>query len=94
MIYNASLYLQAVEGLSASAAGLRLILVVVGGLVGSFTGGLTIQATGKFYAITVAAYFLMLLGTGLVVLMTGGVMQSLTGLIVGEIIPTLWAPWH
>lgn len=84
MIFNVSLYLQAVKGMPASEAGLWLILNVAGGLVGSLVGGLTMQATGKFYAITVGAYFMMFVGAGLILLMTDVFVQSLAGFAVGE----------
>jgi hypothetical protein len=83
MVFHVSLYLQAVTEKSASEAGLWLILTVAGGLVGSLAGGLMIQATGRFYAITVGAYFMMFIGAGLIVLMTGVLMQSIPGLAVG-----------
>lgn len=88
MIFNVSLYLQAVKDKSASEAGLWLILSVVGGLIGSLAGGLTMQATGKFYAVTVGGYFVMFIGAGVIVLMTGVLVQSFAGLAVGEDLPT------
>lgn len=86
MIFNVSLYLQAVKDKSASEAGLWLILSVVGGLIGSLAGGLTMQATGKFYAVTVGGYFVMFIGAGVIVLMTGVLVQSFAGLAVGLLV--------
>jgi hypothetical protein len=83
MIFYVSLYLQAVEGKNASEAGLWFILSVIGSLFGSLGGGLIMQATGKFYLVTVAAYAALFIGTGVVVLMTGMLARSIYGLAVG-----------
>ena len=91
MIFNVSLYLQVVKGRSASEAGLWLILSVAGGLVGSLAGGLTIQAMGKFYAITVGAYCMMFFGVGLIVLTTSVPAQSLVGFAFGEKLLAAWS---
>lgn len=88
-IFYVSLYLQAVLGKSASNAGLWLILNVVGGLTGSLSGGLIIQATGKFYAVTVAAYTLLVLGSTTILLNTGLVVHSMIGLAVGLVVTSL-----
>ncbi|KAG6906469.1 hypothetical protein DXG01_013796 [Tephrocybe rancida] len=66
LIFHVSLYLQAVQGNTASEAGLWLVLSVFGGLMGSLSGGLMIQTTGKFYLLTVAGYGLHFLGTAFV----------------------------
>ncbi|KAF5383061.1 hypothetical protein D9615_004820 [Tricholomella constricta] len=83
MIFHISLYLQAVQGKTASAAGLWLVLGVAGGLMGSLGGGLTIQATGKFYLITVVSYGAQFLGAGVVNLATGVLVHSVTLLGAG-----------
>ncbi|KAF8068049.1 member of the major facilitator superfamily [Lyophyllum atratum] len=88
MIFHISLYLQAVQGKTASGAGLWLVLSVVGGLTGSLSGGLTIQATGKFYLITVAGYATQFMGAGLVTLSTGVLVHSVIMLGVGSGITT------
>lgn len=83
MLFHVSLYLQAVQRKSASEAGLWLILSVVGSLVGSLGGGLIMQATGKFYLVTVCSYAAMFVGSGIVILMTGILTRSIYGLAVG-----------
>lgn len=85
MIFQVSLYLQAVQGKTASAAGGWLVLSVVGGLFGSLSGGLTIQATGKYYLVTVFEYAIQFLGAVVVFLMTGVVMYSGIGIGIGEL---------
>jgi hypothetical protein len=83
MIFHIALYLQAVEAKKASEVGLWLILSVVGNLAGSLGGGLIMQATGKFYLVTVAAYAALLVSSGVVILMTGILGHSLYGLAAG-----------
>ncbi|KNZ77606.1 hypothetical protein J132_04973, partial [Termitomyces sp. J132] len=70
LIFHVSLYLQAVHGNTAAEAGLWLVLCVVGGLLGSLSGGLVIQITGKFYLITIFGYGSQFLATGLFKLST------------------------
>ncbi|KAG5639734.1 hypothetical protein H0H81_000014 [Sphagnurus paluster] len=89
LIFQISLYLQAVQGKTASAAGLWLVLGVLGGLAGSLGGGLTIQATGKFHLITVLSYGVQFLGTGLVNFSTGLLFHSTFWLGVGLAIASL-----
>ncbi|KAG5641877.1 hypothetical protein DXG03_004017 [Asterophora parasitica] len=88
-IFYVSLYLQAVQGKSASAAGLWLVLAVGGGMIGSLGGGLTIQATGKFYLITVGSYALQFLGSSVVSVSTGVLVHSViligAGLFVSSV---------
>ncbi|RDB17436.1 Vacuolar membrane amino acid uptake transporter fnx2 [Hypsizygus marmoreus] len=89
MLFHVSLYLQAVQGRSASSAGLWLVLSVVGALLGSLGGGLTIQATGKFYLITVAAYGAQFVGAGVVLAMTGVVLHSALGVGIGLVVSSI-----
>ncbi|KAG5643966.1 hypothetical protein DXG03_009317 [Asterophora parasitica] len=89
LTFHVSLYLQVVQGKTASAAGLWLVLGVAGGMIGSLTGGLTIQATGRFYLITVGSYALQFLGTSVVGLSTGILMHSVIFLGAGLFVSTL-----
>jgi predicted MFS family arabinose efflux permease len=83
MIFHVSLYFQAVQGKSASEAGVWLLPSILGSVLGSVFGGLLIQVSGKYYTVTVGAYFAMLLGTTTVTLMTGVIKQSTTGIAIG-----------
>ncbi|KAF9456714.1 member of the major facilitator superfamily [Collybia nuda] len=89
MLFHVSLYLQAVERKSASEAGLWLILSVAGSLFGSLGGGLVMQATGKFYMLTVCGYGLLFIGSGIVILMTGALTRSVHGLAVGLVVGSI-----
>ncbi|KAK1221188.1 hypothetical protein PQX77_016000 [Marasmius sp. AFHP31] len=83
MIFQASLYYQAVQSFSAARAGLAIIPTIVGSVLGSLTGGLVIQATGKYYLITALACFLQVVGTLDVVLGSGIVFTSVAGISAG-----------
>ena len=84
-IFHVALYLQAVQGKTASEAGLWLIFYVAGGVTGSLSGGLIMQATGKFYVITVVGYALLLAGTVIVTLTSGVLITSLVAMIIGAL---------
>lgn len=83
-IFHLSLYFQAVKGQSASKASLWLILGVLGGVTGSLGGGLIMQASGKFYVLTVLGYAALLLGTTTVTLTSGILVKSSVGIALGE----------
>lgn len=83
MIFHLSLYLQAVQRKSASEAGLWLVPSILGGVTGSLAGGLVIQATGKFYWLTVASTACNLAGLTVIVSSTGVIMFSMTAIAFG-----------
>ncbi|KAK2467212.1 hypothetical protein APHAL10511_000761 [Amanita phalloides] len=83
LVFYIPLFYQAVEGMTASEAGAWLIVGIVGGLVGALSSGFIIQHTGKFYAITVISYFLVMVGTGMVFLSSGVVTVSTIGIAIG-----------
>ncbi|KAL0958454.1 hypothetical protein HGRIS_000596 [Hohenbuehelia grisea] len=89
MLFHVSLYLQAVKRKSASEAGLWLLWSIVGSLSGSLGGGLIMQATGKFYYVTLAAYLALLFGSGLILLMTGIITHSLVAVAIGLVVGSL-----
>lgn len=83
-IFYVSLYLQAVRGGSAAMSGLALLPSIFAGVAGSLVGGLIMQATGKYHALTVWNYIAMLAGTITVALTTGLVVNSFVGLEIGR----------
>ncbi|KAF9255703.1 MFS general substrate transporter [Marasmius fiardii PR-910] len=83
------LYLQAVQGMSASRTSFWLVFTVLFGLSGSLGGGFIIQAIGKFYAITVAAYAIMVVGTTLLLLAAGLLFESAIGIAIGFILTSI-----
>ena len=83
MLFHISLYFQAVQAKTAVEAGLWLLPSIVGAMAGSLVGGLTMQATGKFYWITVAGNCAIFIGALVTVLFTGIVGRSMVGLVIG-----------
>lgn len=82
-LFYIPLYFQAVDGLSATQAGVRLIPGIVFGVSGSLFGGFYMQKTGKYYWITVVAYTNLVVGMILVFLFSGLVVNSTAGIIIG-----------
>ncbi|KAJ7473365.1 member of the major facilitator superfamily [Mycena latifolia] len=79
MIFHVALFYQAVLGKSASEVGFWLIPTVFAGVIGSLTGGLVIQSTGRYYWLTVGAYVAMFVGMLGTVLEAGIVAKSAIG---------------
>ncbi|ESK86086.1 mfs multidrug transporter [Moniliophthora roreri MCA 2997] len=88
MVFHVSLYLQAVRSMSPSQAGLWLVPSIFGGVSGSLVGGLVIQATGRYYWVTVAGYFLQTMGLMEVTLSAGVLFTSVISLAIGGGITT------
>lgn len=83
VLFTISLYLQAVQGASASQVGLILLPTIVASVAGSLLAGLVMQTTGKYYVLTLAVFILVLVGSVVVALVTGVVQYSLAALIFG-----------
>ena len=62
MLFYLPLFYQAVNGFSASQAGVRLLPGIVAGVSGSLFGGILMKRTGKYYWLTVTAYSMLALG--------------------------------
>ena len=84
LVFHVSLYLQAVQGVNARGVGLAMMPMVFGGVAGSLTTGLIMQATGRYYKLTLAAFTIMSLGSITASLVTGPVKYSLAGLMAGK----------
>lgn len=80
------LHYQAVDGHSATRAGVLLIPGIVAGVCGSLFGGVYMQKTGKYFWLTVFAYTNLVVGLIMVTLFSGLVMNSTPGIIAGHII--------
>lgn len=85
-LFYVPLYLQAVDRLSATQAGLRLIPAIICGVSGSLFGGMYMSKTGRYYWITVICYSTLVLGTIVIVLFAGVITRSVPGIIVGMMI--------
>ena len=83
VLFYIPLFYQAVDGFSATQAGLRLLPNVVAAVSGSLSGGILMQRTGKYYWLTVFGYSISTLGTTLIILCTGLVVNNTYGISVG-----------
>ncbi|KAF5337822.1 hypothetical protein D9758_015711 [Tetrapyrgos nigripes] len=83
MLFHVSLYFQALGPMSPSRAGLLLVPSVIGGVIGSLSGGIIIQATGKYYWVTVLGYCLLVVGSSTITLFSGLVVRSIMVMCVG-----------
>lgn len=85
-IFYIPLYFQAVDGVTATQAGVRLIPGICGSVTGSLSGGLIMQKTGKYYLLSIIAYCFLFLGGIPVLLCSGLVVHSTVGIIGGLVI--------
>ena len=86
ILFYIPLFYQAVDGFSATQAGVRLLPNVIAAVIGSLTGGLLMQRTGKYYWLTVVAYSTTTLGTLLIILCTGLVVNNTYGISSGLVL--------
>ena len=77
------LYFQAVDGTTATGAGLRLIPSIVSIVSGSLFGGFYMHRTGRYYWVTTICCFIATLGMILVTLTSGVLVDSTLLIIVG-----------
>lgn len=85
-IFYIPLFFQAVDGFSATQAGVRLLPGIVAGVSGSLFGGILMQKTGKYYWLTVCAYTMLTVGLVPILLSSGLVVNSTYGISVGLVI--------
>ncbi|KAI0689162.1 MFS general substrate transporter [Cytidiella melzeri] len=78
-----TLYFQAVKGRTAGGAGLVLIPAILAAVLGSLIAGVTMQATGKYYWLTVGVFIMMLSGHIVVPIFSGIWLYSYIGITVG-----------
>jgi len=85
-LFYIPLYYQAVDGLSATKAGVLLIPGIIAGVSGSLFGGIYMQRTGKYFWITVIGYTCLVVGMILITLFSGVVENATIGIISGQVI--------
>ncbi len=83
ILFYLPLYFQAVDGLSATQAGMRLIPGIVAGVAGSLFAGFTMKRTGKYYGLTIGAYVGLMWGFLPIILFSGLVVTSTWGISAG-----------
>ena len=83
VIFYVPLFYQAVDGTSASEAGVRLLPGIVAGVIGSLFAGAVMQRSGRYYWLTVVAYTSLTLGVIPIILWTGLLSSDTLGIGVG-----------
>lgn len=84
-LFYIPLYFQAVDGVSATVSGLRLLPSIFAGVTGSLFGGFVMKWTGKYYWLTVTAYALLTGGVAIIYLFAGGIATNTIGMILGMV---------
>lgn len=85
-LFYIPLYFQAVDGVSATVAGLRLLPSILAGVSGSLFAGIVMKRTGKYYWMTIAAYTSLTTGCFLIYLFSGGAVASTVPMIIGMVV--------
>jgi hypothetical protein len=84
-LYYLPLRFQAVNGVSATVAGLQLVPCIVCGVSGSLAAGFFMRWTGKYYLITVLGYSLVTVGITVIFLFSGAITDSVPLIILGTV---------
>ncbi|KAJ5340629.1 hypothetical protein N7541_009753 [Penicillium brevicompactum] len=84
-LFYIPLYFQAVDGVSATVAGLRLLPSILSGVSGSLLAGILMKWYGKYYWLTVTAYTFLTTGVFCIYLFSGGVMSSTVPMVLGMV---------
>ncbi|KAF2224596.1 MFS multidrug transporter [Elsinoe ampelina] len=82
-IFYIPLYFQAVDGLTATQAGVRLMPSMAFGVSGSLFAGIWMQHYGRYYWLTVLCYTFLTVGMVVIILFSGLVSASTVGIIIG-----------
>ena len=86
VLFYLPLFFQAVDELSASQAGLRLLPGIVAGVSGSLFAGLLMQKTGRYFWLTVGAYTALTIGLIPILLCSGLVVNNTYGISIGLVL--------
>ncbi|KIY48446.1 MFS general substrate transporter, partial [Fistulina hepatica ATCC 64428] len=85
VLFQVSLYFQAVRGATAAQAGMFLLPSIFAGVLGSLGGGLVMQASGRYYWLTLSSFIALTGGMIVLAMFTGTVSHSMVGLSVALI---------
>ncbi|TVY27763.1 Vacuolar membrane amino acid uptake transporter [Lachnellula hyalina] len=83
MIFYIPLYFQAVEGMSATSAGLRLVPAMICSVSGSLFAGFYMQKTGHYFWLTVCSFAISIAGSVVVFLCSGILFTSGWAMVAG-----------
>lgn len=82
-VFYIPLYFQTVDGVSATAAGVRLLPSILSGVIGSLLAGLLMKRYEKYYWLTVVGYTSLTMGVFGIYLFSGGAFSSTVFMIIG-----------
>jgi hypothetical protein len=85
-LFYIPLYFQAVDGVSATVSGLRLLPSICTGVFGSLFAGFVMKWTGRYYWLTVGGYTSLTLGITGIFLFSGGAVPSTAGMIISMVV--------
>lgn len=85
-LFYIPLYFQAVDGVSATVAGLRLLPSILSGVSGSLFAGIIMRRTGRYFWLTIVAYSFLTLGCFAIYLFSGGITASIVPMILGMVL--------
>ncbi|QKX53740.1 uncharacterized protein TRUGW13939_00820 [Talaromyces rugulosus] len=83
-LFYLPLHFQAVDGVSATVAGVRLLPSIVCGVSGSLLSGYLMRRTGRYYNITVFGYSFLTIGLTVVFLFSGAIVNNAKLIIAGS----------
>ncbi|KAL8962723.1 MAG: hypothetical protein Q9193_000910 [Seirophora villosa] len=86
VMFYMPLFFQAVDGLTATQASVRLLPTIISGVCGSLFGGLLMQKTGRYYWLTVIAYTVLFFGVLIIMLFSDLIMNNTYGIAVGLVL--------
>lgn len=84
-LFYIPLYFQALEGVSATVAGLWLLPSIFAGVSGSLFAGFVMKWTGKYYWLTITAYTLLMAGVFIIYLFSGALVSNIPCMILGMV---------
>lgn len=85
-LFYIPLYFQAVDGVSATVAGVRLLPSIFAGVAGSLFAGFMMKWTATYYWLTIAAYALLTAGVAIIYLFSGGLAADTIFMILGMVV--------
>lgn len=81
-LFYIPLFFQAVDGVSATIAGVRLLPSIFSSVSGSLFAGFVMKWSGKYYRLTIIAYILIVSGMSGIFLFSGGAWANTAAMIV------------
>ncbi|KIV78355.1 hypothetical protein PV11_10078 [Exophiala sideris] len=85
-LYYLPLFYQAIDGLTATGAAVRMIPAVLAAVSGSLFSGIRMRKTGRYYWLNVWGYALLVLGMVFVLLFSGLVLNNTYAITIGIIL--------